>query len=107
MADEESISGNGSTRKVVTRILETLVMAAIVGGLTVWGNSKIMEVKLEHMCDSVSELKSSVKTLFDITAGARLDNVRQEQQINSLMDKLDSHTRAPMHGYYQYEKKKQ
>lgn len=84
-------NGNG-VKAIWVRVIEMLIMSAIVGGVTMFGNSQVMSAKMENLCETIGDLKSSVKTLFEITATTRLDNVRQEEKINNLIDKMNEHT---------------
>ena len=53
---------NGSS-VMITRIIEALIIAAVVGGVSVWGNSKVMDIKMEHLCEKVSDIKFSINKL--------------------------------------------
>ena len=46
---------NGKT-STLARIIEALVVAAIVGGISVYGNSRVIDVRLDQICASITKL---------------------------------------------------
>ena len=49
MSDKSWVPYNGKST-MAARVIEALVVAAVVAGLTLWGNSKIYEAKFDNLC---------------------------------------------------------
>ncbi len=45
------------------RIVEGLAIAGIVGGLSIFGTTKVLETKLDNLCQTVTKLEGSLNTI--------------------------------------------
>jgi hypothetical protein len=66
------------------RIVEPLIVAAIVGALVMYGTVKILETKMDAICTSVNEVKISVK-----------DDVRDMVEIKSRLSAIEARQSKP------------
>ena len=49
--------------KMVYRILEMLIVAGIVGGITLWGNNKVVQTELKFLNINIAKVEASINTL--------------------------------------------
>lgn len=78
----------------ISRIIEALVVAAIVGGLSVWGNSRVVDARLEMICASVNKLETAAEYLKSVTGTLQTKDSVQDVRIDALerrMIKRDGH----------------
>jgi hypothetical protein len=61
MSDDKRKNGNGSGSRV-WKILETLLIAFVIGGITMWGSSQRMEERLKGMESTLSKLDACMVT---------------------------------------------
>lgn len=92
MSEKGWVPFNGKST-TVSRVIEALVVAAIVGGITVYGSSKVMDVRMDQLCGSVEKLSKVAETLSTITAALQIKDATQEIRIEALEKKhsWDSH----------------
>ena len=55
---------NGNLRQV-GRIIEGVIIAAIVGGITIYGNSRVIETKLEGFFTDLQRIEKTVEKVVD------------------------------------------
>ncbi len=83
MSEKGFIPFNGKTSSF-TRVVEALIVAGIVGGLSIWGNSRVVDVKLEAICGSVTKLETVANSLSSSVSALMLKDATQEIRIDSL-----------------------
>jgi outer membrane murein-binding lipoprotein Lpp len=55
---------NGKSN-MIGRILEAIVVAAIVGAITLYGNYKVIDSKINDLCVNMNKLESKMEKLAD------------------------------------------
>jgi len=83
-SEQEEKSGNGSLRKVGTRIVEAIVIGAIVTGVSVWANSKVLEVKMDNLCAAITKIETAVTKMSEQILVLEKANIKQDGDINLL-----------------------
>ena len=84
---------NGHTIMVM-RIIEALVIAFIVAGISLWGNSRAMEAEFKNLCLSLDKMERSIAIIGAKVDNNALMNERQSEQILSLAEKMREHTKG-------------
>ncbi len=51
--------------KGIGRIIEGVIIAAIVGGITIYGNSRVIETKLESFARDLQRIENTVGNVVD------------------------------------------
>lgn len=80
-----ALNGNG---KMIARIIESLVIAGIVGALSIWGNSQVTKERISNLCASFADFKAEVRASF-----SDMDDKMQkiDDQIQKVDDKIYRH----------------
>lgn len=47
----------------IWKIVETLIIAGIIGGITMWGTSQRLEERISATCASVARIETNLNTL--------------------------------------------
>ena len=81
---------NGATTPV-SRIIETLILAGIFAGITLWGNSRIMDAKIENMAVVVGKLDKAAEKFIEFSTLSTIDRALLHSEIRNLVGKMDDH----------------
>lgn len=56
-------AANGQPKLNMVRLIETLIIGAIVAGLTVWAQQQVLETKLAHIQSDIADVKADVRSM--------------------------------------------
>ena len=83
---------NGKTT-VIMSIIEKLVIAALVGGLSVYGSYLVLNSRFESLCTTVAKLEKVADTLSLNLTNIQTRDAIQEYRINKLEENRDPRPR--------------
>lgn len=93
MTAKDIIPYNGKST-TISRVIEALIVAAIVAGISLYGNYKIIETKLDSLCSVVSRIDAAVNKFSEFSTQSTVDRALLRQEINELSAQLKEHRKT-------------
>lgn len=91
MSEKGWVPYNGKST-TISRVIESLIVAGIVGAISVWGMSLRLETKMQNLCDSVSELKAAASEMRTFMLSSTVDRTLLHSELKALDGKLQAHS---------------
>jgi len=54
---------NSVQSTVASRVLEALIVAAVVAGITLYGNYRVIDIQITNLCATIGEVKADLRDL--------------------------------------------
>lgn len=74
---ETSQHGNGRRMFPTVRIIEGLIIAAVVGAISMFGVTQVIQTKLDALCSSFSKVEHTLSLTNSKLESLAIDNERQ------------------------------